>query len=54
MSKPDGPATITDSAGSVWELVEFFDHDSQQILVALRFKKAAQSQADVKKEDGDD
>lgn len=34
MSKP---VSIVDDLGQRYELVEFFDHDSQQYLLALRF-----------------
>jgi hypothetical protein len=33
----DPPAVITDSQGNKFEPTEFFDHDSQQYLFALRF-----------------
>lgn len=35
-------ATITID-GSVYELVEFFDHDSQEYLIALRYLRKEQS-----------
>lgn len=40
MSKDN--AQITDNEGTQWELVEFFDHDTQQRLMGLQFSPIQQ------------